>query len=34
MLSLNYELKSDRGLELAWLLRKVKALSINARPYM
>ncbi|MBA0761733.1 hypothetical protein Gotri_024333, partial [Gossypium trilobum] len=26
MLSLRYELKSDRGRKLAWLLRKVKAL--------
>ncbi|MBA0671896.1 hypothetical protein Goklo_023860 [Gossypium klotzschianum] len=34
ILSLRYELESDRGQELAWLLWKVKALSIRARPYM
>ncbi|MFQ6659808.1 hypothetical protein Gotur_028555 [Gossypium turneri] len=34
MLSLRYESESDRGRELAWLLRKVKTLSIRARPYM
>ncbi|MBA0618892.1 hypothetical protein Godav_028158 [Gossypium davidsonii] len=34
MLSLKYESESNRGLKLAWLLRKVKALSIRARPYM
>ncbi|MBA0607222.1 hypothetical protein Godav_019558 [Gossypium davidsonii] len=34
MLSLRYESKLDRGRELAWFLRKVKALSIRARPYM
>ncbi|MBA0637070.1 hypothetical protein Godav_005218, partial [Gossypium davidsonii] len=28
MLSLKYESKSNRGLDLAWLLKKVKALSI------
>ncbi|MBA0671097.1 hypothetical protein Goklo_025475, partial [Gossypium klotzschianum] len=31
MLSLRYELESDRGQELAWLLRKVKALGIRAK---
>ncbi|MBA0715666.1 hypothetical protein Golax_014553, partial [Gossypium laxum] len=30
MLSLRYELESDRGQELAWLLNKVKALRIRA----
>ncbi|MBA0785284.1 hypothetical protein Gotri_006959 [Gossypium trilobum] len=34
VLSLKYESESDRGRELAWLLRKVKALSIRAKPYM
>ncbi|MBA0832398.1 hypothetical protein Goarm_016793 [Gossypium armourianum] len=34
MLSLRYELESDRGQKLAWLLRKVKALTIRARSYM
>ncbi|KAA3488032.1 coiled-coil domain-containing protein 102A-like protein [Gossypium australe] len=34
MLSLKYESESDRGRELAWLLKKVKALSIRERPYM
>ncbi|MFQ6665414.1 hypothetical protein Gotur_032157 [Gossypium turneri] len=34
MLSLRYESKLDRGRQLAWFLRKVKALSIRARPYM
>ena len=34
LLSLKYELESDRGRELAWLLRKVKALSVRAKPYM
>ncbi|KAG8495982.1 hypothetical protein CXB51_009251 [Gossypium anomalum] len=34
VLSLKYELESDRGRELAWLLRQVKALSIRAKPYM
>ncbi|MBA0765822.1 hypothetical protein Gotri_014949, partial [Gossypium trilobum] len=29
MLSLKYESELDRGLELAWLLSKVKALSIR-----
>ncbi|MBA0856833.1 hypothetical protein Goshw_003761 [Gossypium schwendimanii] len=31
MLSLKYESESDQGWKLAWLLRKVKALSIRAR---
>ncbi|KAK5819199.1 hypothetical protein PVK06_024168 [Gossypium arboreum] len=34
VLSVKYELESDQGRELAWLLRKVKSLSIRARPYM
>ncbi|XP_016679044.1 golgin subfamily A member 6-like protein 22 [Gossypium hirsutum] len=34
VLSLKYESESDRGRELAWLLRQVKALSIRAKPYM
>ncbi|MBA0729553.1 hypothetical protein Golax_025763, partial [Gossypium laxum] len=34
VLSLKYESESDRGRELAWLLRKVKALSIRAKSYM
>ncbi|MFQ6629551.1 hypothetical protein Gotur_007637 [Gossypium turneri] len=34
MLSLRYELESDHGQELAWLFKKVKALSIRAMPYM
>ncbi|MBA0575149.1 hypothetical protein Golob_012240 [Gossypium lobatum] len=34
VLSLKYESKSDRVRELTWLLRKDKALSIRARPYM
>ncbi|MBA0608888.1 hypothetical protein Godav_021048 [Gossypium davidsonii] len=34
MLSLKYESESDQGRELAWLIRKVKALNIRARPYM
>ncbi|MFQ6665459.1 hypothetical protein Gotur_032186 [Gossypium turneri] len=34
VLSLKYESESDRGRELAFLLRKVKALSIRAKPYM
>ncbi|MBA0787006.1 hypothetical protein Gotri_025599 [Gossypium trilobum] len=34
ILSLKYESESNRGRELAWLLRRVKALSINAKPYM
>ncbi|MBA0731596.1 hypothetical protein Golax_020633 [Gossypium laxum] len=34
ILSLKYESESSRGRELAWLLRRVKALSINAKQYM
>ncbi|KAK5840350.1 hypothetical protein PVK06_009245 [Gossypium arboreum] len=34
ILSVKYESESDRGRELAWLLRKVKALGIRAKPYM
>ncbi|MBA0878899.1 hypothetical protein Goshw_022876 [Gossypium schwendimanii] len=34
ILSLKYKLKSSQGRELAWLLRRVKALSIKAKPYM
>ncbi|MBA0787286.1 hypothetical protein Gotri_027078 [Gossypium trilobum] len=34
ILSVKYELESDRGQELASLLRKVKALSVRAKPYM
>ncbi|KAK5834950.1 hypothetical protein PVK06_010630 [Gossypium arboreum] len=34
VLSLKYESESDRGRELAWLLRQVNALSIRAKPYM
>ncbi|XP_052489898.1 uncharacterized protein LOC128042554 [Gossypium raimondii] len=34
LLSLKYELESYRGRELAWLLKKVKALGIRAKPYM
>ncbi|MBA0753589.1 hypothetical protein Gogos_020418 [Gossypium gossypioides] len=34
VLSLKYESESSRGRDLAWLLRKVKALSIKAKPYM
>ncbi|MBA0703144.1 hypothetical protein Goari_027373 [Gossypium aridum] len=34
VLSLKYESESDRGQELAWLLKKVKALSIREKPYM
>ncbi|MFQ6665180.1 hypothetical protein Gotur_032011, partial [Gossypium turneri] len=33
VLSLKYESESSRGRELAWLLRRVKALSIKAKPY-
>ncbi|MBA0789398.1 hypothetical protein Gotri_006931 [Gossypium trilobum] len=32
VLSLNYESESSRGRDLAWLLRKVKALSVKAKP--
>ncbi|MBA0879342.1 hypothetical protein Goshw_025682 [Gossypium schwendimanii] len=34
VLSLKYESESDRGQDLAWLLKKVKALSIKVKPYM
>ncbi|MBA0635128.1 hypothetical protein Godav_024428 [Gossypium davidsonii] len=34
ILSVKYELKSDRGQELASLLRKIKALSVRAKSYM
>ncbi|XP_016694504.1 chromosome partition protein Smc-like [Gossypium hirsutum] len=34
MLSVKYELESNRGQELASLFRKIKALSVRARPYM
>ncbi|KAG8477142.1 hypothetical protein CXB51_030917 [Gossypium anomalum] len=34
VLSVKYELESDRGRELACLLKKVKALSIRAKSYM
>ncbi|MFQ6655025.1 hypothetical protein Gotur_025758 [Gossypium turneri] len=34
VLSVKYELESDRGQELDWLLRQVKALGIRARPYI
>ncbi|MFQ6657052.1 hypothetical protein Gotur_026885 [Gossypium turneri] len=34
ILSVKYELESDRGLELASLLRKIKALSVRAKPYI
>ncbi|MBA0606951.1 hypothetical protein Godav_019332 [Gossypium davidsonii] len=34
ILSVKYELKSDWGQELASLLRKIKALSVRAKPYM
>ena len=34
ILSVKYELQSDRGQELASLLRKIKALSIRAKPYL
>ncbi|MFQ6654973.1 hypothetical protein Gotur_025727 [Gossypium turneri] len=34
MLSLKYKSKLDRGLKLAWLLRKVKNLSIRVRSYV
>ncbi|KAA3486716.1 putative DNA double-strand break repair Rad50 ATPase [Gossypium australe] len=33
-LSVKYELESDRGQELALLLRKIKTLSIRAKPYL
>ncbi|MBA0673035.1 hypothetical protein Goklo_024484 [Gossypium klotzschianum] len=34
MLSVKYELESSRGQELASLLRKIKVLSIRAKPYL
>ncbi|MFQ6663865.1 hypothetical protein Gotur_031198 [Gossypium turneri] len=34
VLSVKYELESDRGQELASLLRKVKTLSIRAKSYL
>ncbi|MBA0620216.1 hypothetical protein Godav_005973 [Gossypium davidsonii] len=34
ILSVKYELESDRGQELASLLRRIKVLSIRANPYM
>ncbi|MBA0729699.1 hypothetical protein Golax_025868 [Gossypium laxum] len=34
VLSLKYESESSRGRELAWLIRRVKTLSIKAKPYM
>ncbi|MBA0778164.1 hypothetical protein Gotri_006065 [Gossypium trilobum] len=34
ILSVKYELKSDRGQELASLLRKIKVLSVRVGPYM
>ncbi|MBA0739032.1 hypothetical protein Gogos_012331 [Gossypium gossypioides] len=34
ILSIKYESESDRGRELAWLLRKVKALSVRAKLYI
>ncbi|MFQ6629208.1 hypothetical protein Gotur_006989 [Gossypium turneri] len=34
VLSLKYESESSRGRELAWLLERVKALSIKVKPYM
>ncbi|MBA0708947.1 hypothetical protein Golax_024025, partial [Gossypium laxum] len=34
VLSVKYELELDRGRELDWLLRQVKALGIRARPYI
>ncbi|MBA0755484.1 hypothetical protein Gogos_020969 [Gossypium gossypioides] len=34
ILSVKYELKSDRGQELASLLKEVKTLSIKAKPYL
>ncbi|MBA0638526.1 hypothetical protein Godav_025109 [Gossypium davidsonii] len=34
ILSVKYELELDRGQELASLLRKIKALSVRAKPYM
>ncbi|MFQ6659906.1 hypothetical protein Gotur_028621 [Gossypium turneri] len=34
VLSTKYELESDRGRELASLLKEVKTLSIRAKPYL
>ncbi|MBA0786316.1 hypothetical protein Gotri_025441 [Gossypium trilobum] len=34
ILNVKYELESDRGQELASLLRKIKALSVRANPYV
>ncbi|XP_052878906.1 uncharacterized protein LOC128285460 [Gossypium arboreum] len=34
VLSLKYESESDRGRNLVWLLRKIKALGIRAKSYM
>ncbi|MFQ6667047.1 hypothetical protein Gotur_033200 [Gossypium turneri] len=34
VLSVKYELESDRGRELDWLLKQVKALGIRAKPYI
>ncbi|MFQ6659773.1 hypothetical protein Gotur_028534 [Gossypium turneri] len=34
ILSVKYELESDRGQELALLLRKIRILSIRAKPYL
>ncbi|MBA0879965.1 hypothetical protein Goshw_018381 [Gossypium schwendimanii] len=34
ILSLKYKSESSRGRELAWLLRRVKALSIKAKQYI
>ncbi|MBA0635418.1 hypothetical protein Godav_005191 [Gossypium davidsonii] len=34
ILCVKYELESDRGQELASLFRKIKALSVRAKPYM
>ncbi|MBA0789061.1 hypothetical protein Gotri_026350 [Gossypium trilobum] len=34
VLSLKYESELDQGRELAWLLRKVKALSLREKSYM
>ena len=34
VLSVKYELESNRGQELYWLLRQVKALGTRARSYM
>ncbi|MBA0755846.1 hypothetical protein Gogos_020576 [Gossypium gossypioides] len=34
MLSLKYELESNRGQELASLLKKIRVLSIRGKPYL